>query len=194
MPKRVDIEEFIKAKEKVDNNRNAVKEYHAFQHYRANRKLLPVRVIEWDKKIERERGNSMFKLRKQYSKNYQVVELEVSGDMEEYDTLADWLDNKIGVEMKAIPDELLQKDNKGTYNKSTKTTKQYTNNRSEYTKPRSSGGKKIARGQDFGSEKQWKIINDERNLELFEENGYDLEESPKDYAELQDMIKLTFDN
>lgn len=129
-----------------------------------------------------------FKLRKQYSKNYQVVELEISGDPEDFDVAADWLDQRLEQEMKAIPEELLEKDNSGykkPFKKQTSATK--------YTKQRKQPNKGAGTDRPFGSEKQWYHIDKEDNQEFLAEHGYTADELGS-YQDLVDAIALLKDN
>lgn len=171
----MNYEELLELKKKKDKERWNKKLRWAYQSYKKYRRMSHFKIFipEWDKKIEEEQKKIMadFKLRKQYSKNYQVVELEVTGDLSEYDTLADWLDSKLTIEMNNIPEQLLVKDNQGGkpnyYDKKQSTPKQYANNRQTYNQ---GGSSPNAFGKPFGSPKQWSII--EKNQQrLLDEQG-----------------------
>ena len=132
-----------------------------------------------------------FKLRKQYSKNYQVVEIEVVGDPDDFDVASEWLDEKMNQEMKAIPAELLTKDTvgkKGGYTKPYKkesTPQKYSKQRKE--KPKGDTPK------PFGTEKQWYHILKEDNQEFLEENNATVDDI-NSYQELQAALQLIRDN
>ena len=130
-----------------------------------------------------------FKLRKQYSKNYQVVEIEVTGDIDDFDVSSDWLDEKMNQEMKAIPAELLNKDSgsKGGYSKPYKkesTPQKYSKQRKE--KPKGDTPK------PFGTEKQWYHILKEDNQEFLEEERLTVDDI-NSYQELQAALKAIRD-
>lgn len=192
----MNYEELLELKKRKDKERWNKKLRWAYQSYKKYRRMshFKIYIPEWDKKIEEEQRKIMadFKLRKQYSKNYQVVELEVSGDLSEYDTLADWLDSKIGIEMNNIPENLLVKDNQGGgkpnyYDKKQSTPKQYANNRQTYNQ---GGSSPNAFGKPFGSPKQWGII--EKNQQrLLDEQGLTPAEI-QDADHLKQVVGLLF--
>ena len=166
--------------------------YRSYKKYR-RLKHFKVFVPEWDKKIEEEQIKLMadFKLRKQYSKNYQVVELEVEGSLDDYDMLADWLDNKLRLEMNNIPGDLLERDNAGSkkpnyYERKETTPKQYTQNKQPYSR---GGSEPNAYGKSFGSAKQWAIIekNEQRLLDEQGVTGQDIS-SPEQLKELIGLL------
>ena len=172
----MNYDELLAKKKKFDDSRWSKKLAWSYKHYKRYRRLkhFKVYVPEWDKKIEEEQIKLMsdFKLRKQYSKNYQVVELEVSGDLGDYDTLADWLDNKLRLEMNNIPGDLLERDNAGAkkpnyYERKETTPKQYSNNKNTYSR---GGSEPNAYGKSFGSAKQWAIV-EKNEQRLLDEQG-----------------------
>ena len=190
----MNYEDLLEKKRKYDELRWAKKLGWSYKHYKRYRRLKHFKVFvpEWDKKIEEEQIKLMseFKLRKQYSKNYQVVELEVQGDLGDYDTLADWLDNKLRLEMNNIPSELLERDNAGSkkpnyYERKETTPKQYSQNKNTYAR---GGSEANAYGKPFGSAKQWAIIekNEKRLLDEQGLTGQDIT-SPE---QLKDLIGL----
>lgn len=185
------FQELVAAVEAQDRRVEATREYHSYKDYIKNYRFIDVRVPEYDKKMLKEiNGKIMWKLRKQYSKNYQVVELEVSGEsMEEFDNAVNWMDDKLAIELDAIPEELTKKEEKPAYggkqNYQKKSKKQYNNKRNTY--------KKKSTGKDFGTEKQWKIVQDERNTEILAENGFD-PDAIEDYNELKEAVACVFDN
>lgn len=191
----MNYDELLAKKRKWDEMRWQRKLNWGYRNYKKYRRLkhFKVYVPEWDKKIEEEQIKLMsdFKLRKQYSKNYQVVELEVSGDLSEYDTLADWLDNKLRIETNNIPSELLVKDNAGSkkpnyYERKETTPKQYSNNKQAFSR---GGSEPNAYGKAFGSAKQWAIIekNEQRLLDEQGVTGQDIN-SPDQLKELIGLL------
>jgi hypothetical protein len=191
----MNYDELLAKKKQWDEMRWQRKLNWGYRSYKKYRRLkhFKVYVPEWDKKIEEEQIKLMsdFKLRKQYSKNYQVVELEVTGDLSEYDTMADWLDNKLRIEMNNIPSELLVKDNAGSkkpnyYERKETTPKQYTNNKQSYSR---GGSEPNAYGKSFGSAKQWAIIekNEQRLLDEQGVTGQDIS-SPEQLKELIGLL------
>lgn len=177
----MEYDELLRLKLKHDEWRWKHRLTKAYKHYKRYRRMSHIKICipEWDKKIEEEQKQIMadFKLRKQYSKNYQVVELEVEGALEEYDQLADWLDAKLRIEMNNIPQDLLVKDNQGSkkpnyYERKEVTPKQYVNNKQTYTQ---GGADANAFGKPFGSPKQWSIIEKNRQR-LLDEQGLTPEE------------------
>jgi hypothetical protein len=166
-------EKLLRIKRQFEEKKRRNDYYNGYLSYiKHRRRKLKIIVDDYENKLK-EKYKTMsaeFKLRKQYSKNYQVVELEVSGDLDQFDVLANWLDDKINAEMQAIPGDLLVKDNAGS--KATpahfqkKTPQQYNANRKTYN----AGGQQPNHyGKPFGSPKQWDIIakNEARLLEDF---------------------------
>ena len=169
-------EELLRKKKSYDKRISKNQWWNGYHSYIKHRRKLNIVVPEYENKIEErlKNMNSEFKLRKQYSKNYQVVELEVQGKISEYDVLVDWLDQKLGIEMQNLPQELLVKDNAGAQkktpnhwqNKETKTPQQYNQNRGQYNRGATQPN---IYEKPFGSPKQWAIIqkNEKRLLEEF---------------------------
>ena len=168
-----------------------MKEYHAYNDYKKNKRFNNWLVPKFEKMMKEERKKlKEFKLRKQYSKNYQVVEIEVTGDIDDFDVSSDWLDEKMSQEMSAIPAELLVKDNSGKtggyskpYKKET-TPQKYSKQRKE--KPTGD------RPKPFGTEKQWYHILKEDNQEFLQEEGLTVEDIDN-YQDLQAALKAIRD-
>lgn len=192
----MNYDELLEKKKKFDESRWNKRLTSAYKSYKKHRrfKRFKVYIPEWDEKIEEENKQIMadFKLRKQYSKNYQVVELEVQGELAEYDQMADWLDAKLRIEVNNIPAELLVKDNAGSkkpnyYERKETTPKSYANNKKTYN---GGGSAPNAYGKTFGSPKQWGVIqkNEQR---LADEQGLTPQEinSPE---QLKEVIGLLF--
>lgn len=168
-------DKLLKIKRQFDRKKRQNDFYNGYLSYiKHRRRSLKIIVDEYENKLK-EKYKTMageFKLRKQYSKNYQVVELEVSGDLEQFDVLANWLDDKLNAEMQAIPADLLVKDNAGSKQQATpahfqkKTPQQYNSNRKTYN---SGGQQPNVYNKPFGSAKQWDIIakNEARMLDDF---------------------------
>lgn len=143
-----------------------------------------------------------FKLRKQYSVKWQVVELEVQGEIDEYDQLADWLDSTMETEVNAIPQSIFDKNkDKQSFNKptQTKTKEQYTKNKKTY---KANAGSKDANyyynmykeqndGKQVGTQKQWQYIV--KNREKLEQAGYDLDNLDVNYSVVKEMLDVVFD-
>lgn len=194
----MNYDELLEKKRKYDEarwNKRLVFAYKSYKKYRRF-KRFKVFIPEWDKKIEEEQKQVMaeFKLRKQYSKNYQVVELEVEGTIDQYDQMADWLDAKLRIEVNNIPNELLVKDNAGGkkpnyYERKETTPKSYANNKDTYNK---GGSSPNAYGKPFGSPKQWGVIQ-KNEKRLFEEQGLTPDEI-NSQDQLKEVIGLLFNN
>lgn len=194
----MNYEELLEKKRKFDEARWSKKLAKAYKSYKKYRrfKRFKIYVPEWDKKIEEEQKQTMaeFKLRKQYSKNYQVVELEVEGTLDQYDQMADWLDQKLRLELNNIPSDLLVKDNAGGkkpnyYERKETSPKSYANNRQTYNK---GGSAPNPYNKPFGSPKQWGVIqkNEQR---LMDEQGLTPAEIA-DQDQLKQVIGLLFNN
>jgi len=194
----MNYEELLEKKRKYDEARWNKRLGSAYKSYKKYRRFprFKVYIPEWDKKIEEEQKQTMaeFKLRKQYSKNYQVVELEVEGTLEQYDQLADFLDQKIMVEMNNIPGELLVKDNAGSkkpnyYERKETSPKSYANNKDTYNK---GGSAPNPYNKPFGSPKQWGVIQ-KNEKRLFDEQGLTPQEI-NSQDELKAVIGRLFNN
>ena len=192
----MDYDELLKLKLKHDEIRWRQRFIWSYKSYKKYRRMsqFKISIPEWDKKIKEEHKQIMaeFKLRKQYSKNYQVVELEVEGSLDQYDQLADWLDDKLRVEVNNIPRELLVKDNAGSkkpnyYERKEVTPKQYTNNQNAYNQGASSPN---AFGKPFGSPKQWSII-EKNQKRLLDEQGLTPAEI-QSAEQLKEVVGLLF--
>ncbi len=190
----MDYEELVKRKNAYDAKRWGHRYTLAYKHYKQHKRWIKVYVEEFNKNIMEEIMGKEFKLRKQYSKSYQVVELEVEGTLEEYDMLADWLDTKMTLEMSNIPQDLLEGKTYSQPPKKQEVTKRnYTKNRQSYAKGKPKGGFGSSDyDKDFGSSKQWAVIkkNEER---LEDEQGltpYDIE----DENHLKQVIGALFNN
>lgn len=165
-------EELLKVKRRFDKKKRRNDLYNAYLSYIKYRRTMNIVVEEFENKLKEKYKTmeSNFKLRKQYSKNYQVVELEVTGDLNDWDVLANWLDDRINSEIQAIPADLLVKDNAGTPKTPShfqkKTPQQYTQNKKTYNQ---GGTQPNPYGKPFGSAKQWNIIakNEARLLDDF---------------------------
>ena len=194
----MNYEELLEKKRKFDEarwNKKLAQAYKSYKKYRRF-KRFKIYVPEWDKKIEEEQKQTMaeFKLRKQYSKNYQVVELEVEGTLDQYDQMADWLDQKLRVELNNIPSDLLTKDNAGGkkpnyYERKEVAPKSYANNRQTYNK---GGSAPNPYNKPFGSPKQWGVIQ-KNEKRLMDEQGLTPEEIA-DQNQLKQVIGLLFNN
>lgn len=192
----MNYDELLEKKKKFDESRWNKRLTSAYKSYKKHRrfKRFKVYIPEWDKKIDEENKQIMaeFKLRKQYSKNYQVVELEVEGTLAEYDQMADWLDDKLRIEVNNIPTELLVKDNAGNkkpnyYERKETSPKSYANNKPAYN---GGGDSPNAYGKPFGSPKQWGVIQ-KNEKRLADEQGLTPQEinSPE---QLKEVIGLLF--
>lgn len=192
----MNYDELLEKKKKFDEQRWNKRLAHAYKSYKKHRRRARFKVYipEWDKKIEEEQKLIMadFKLRKQYSKNYQVVEVSVEGSLEDYDQVADWLDNKLRIEMNNIPEDLLVKDNAGSkkpnyYDRKETSPKSYANNKPAYN---GGGDSPNAYGKPFGSPKQWGVIQ-KNEKRLADEQGITPQEinSPE---QLKEIIGLLF--
>lgn len=116
-------------------------------------------------------------LGKEYSKDYCKVSIHIETTIDDLQNAVMLMDDYLRHELSKIPDGGFTKEKKDRQDTQTTTT-------NSYSKPRSAS-------KDFGSAKQWNIINDPKNLAKLNAGGFS-PDNISDYETLQAAMKAIF--